>query len=332
VRKARPDLVFLLLVLALALLPSPASAYLKFGVRIGPTTVDIKWHRPIPYFVTERAVPGVDVTSFRDAVVRAFGTWQAVPTARVQSQFQGFTLAPPGVQDGRTTFGFLDRPDLDRVLAATSFLLDATTGEILEADVFFNTRFDWSVAPAGESGRVDLESIAVHEIGHLLGLGHSAIGETEMTPAGRRVIASGSVMFPIALSRGIVSDRQLQPDDMAGISDLYPAPGFTENTSSISGRVTKDGAGVFGAHLVAFNLRTGTLIGGFALNAQGEYVIGGLEPGTYVVRAEPLDDAETDSFFSGPVDVDFRVTYGTRVIIAPRGGGSDPVVVRVRPK
>lgn len=322
------------LIVALVAAGSPPSAlaYLKFGVRVGATVVDVKWNRPVPYFVTERAVDGVTVSQLRDAVTRAFGSWQAVASARVQSQFEALTIAPPGFQDGRTTLGFLDRPDLDRVLGATSFLLDATTGEIIEADVFFNTRFDWSTAPGGQPGRVDLESVALHEIGHLLGLGHSAIGETEMIPGGRRVIASGAVMFPIALSAGATADRQLQPDDIAGISDLYPAAGFAAETSTISGRVIKDGSGVFGAHVTAFNLETGVLIGGFALNPQGEFVVAGLQPGMYIVRAEPLDDADPASFVAGPIDVDFSVGYGRRVITAPRGAGSDPVEIEVMPK
>jgi hypothetical protein len=312
--------------------PTPAFAYLKFGAQVGSTVVDVRWNRPIQYFVTERNIPEISATDLRDAVGRAFTTWQSVSTAALQSQFQGFTIAPPGVQDERTTFGFLDRPDLDRVLGATSFLLDATTGEILEADVYFNTRFTWSVAPAGESGRIDLESIALHEIGHLLGLGHSAIGETEMTSTGRRVIASGAIMFPIAMSPGATADRQLQPDDIAGISDLYPGPQFVSTTSSISGRIIKNGAPVFGAHVVAMNLSTGALVGGFSLSAAGEYVIGGLPPGSYIVRVEPLDDADPESFFTGPVDVDFSVTLAPRVVIAPPGAGSDPIDIQVRPK
>lgn len=311
--------------------PAPAQAYLKYGVRVSTGVVDVRWNRPIPYFVTERSIPGVSVNQLRDVATRAFATWQAAPHTTIQSEFQGFTSAPPG-PDGRATIGFLDRPDLDRVLGATSFLLDASTGEILEADVFFNTRFDWSVAPSGEPGRVDLESVMLHEIGHLLGLGHSALGETEMVPGGRRVLASGAVMFPIAFAAGSIADRQLQPDDLAGISDLYPASSFAAATSSISGRITKNGSGIFGAHVTAVNLATGELIAGFSLNTQGEYVIAGLPPGSYVLRVEPLDDADTDAFFAGPVDVDFRVTYGARVVIAPQAGGADSLDIQVRPK
>ncbi|MGQ0736053.1 MAG: matrixin family metalloprotease [Acidobacteriota bacterium] len=312
--------------------PAGASAYLKFGVRAGGTVVAIRWSRPVTYFVTERGVPGVDATQFRDAVMRAFATWQRVPTASVQSQFLGVTSAPPGAQDGRSTLGFLDRPELDRVLGATSFLIDSASGEILEADVFFNARFEWSTAAAGEPGRVDLESVAVHEIGHLLGLGHSALGETELVAGGRRVIASGAVMFPIAFGSGSVADRVLQPDDEAGISDLYPAGDFRRMSGSIGGRVLKGGTGVFGAHVAAFNLATGALVGGFSLDASGEYAIAGLAPGLYVLRVEPLDDADTDAFLSGAIDVDFRVSYAERVVVAPAGGSPPPVDVTVRPK
>ena len=325
-------LVWLVIVGLVVASPRPVQAYLKFGVRIGGRVIDVRWNQPVRYFVNDTGVSGVTATDLQGAVTRAFGTWQDVPTASVQSQFLGFTQARPGEEDGRTTFGFLDRPELERVLGATSILIDAQTGEILEADVFFNARFTWSVAASGESGRIDLQSVAVHEIGHLLGLGHSAIGETEMAAGGRRVIASGAVMFPIAFAAGSIADRILQPDDRAGISDMYPRGDFDSESSSISGTITKNGAGVFGAHLEAFNLETGTIVGGFTLGTSGDFVIGGLEPGTYIVRAEPLDDADSESFFVGPIDVDFRVAYCPRVVIAPRGGNSDPARIEVRPK
>ena len=312
--------------------PSPAFAYLKFGVRVNGTLTNVRWNRPVAYFVNDLSGAGISPIQLRDALGRAFATWQAVPTASVQSQFLGFTQAAPGEEDGRTTFGFLERPDLDRVLGATSIMLDGQTGAIIEADVFFNSRFAWSTDANGEAGRVDLESVALHEIGHLLGLGHSAIGETEMVAGGRRVLGSGAVMFPIALSAGSIADRVLQPDDRAGMSDLYPRGDFDATASSISGRITKNGAGVFGAHIAALNLETGEIIGGFTLNAQGDYVIGALPPGAYVVRVEPLDDAEPESFFPGIVDVNYGVTYSSRVVIAPAASNAEGVDVQVRPR
>ena len=178
-----------------------------------------------------------------------------------------------------------------------------------------------------------VEGIALHEIGHLSGLGHSALGETESAASGgRRVLAADSVMFPIAFSIGSIAGRALTADDIAGISDLYPDNGFNEDTGSASGRVTKNGQGVLGAHVVAFDPATGDMVGNFSLDAQGQFSIAGLRPGPKVLRVEPLDDAEVTSFFDGPVDLAFVQKFFERLIVVPRGGDSGAVELRVAPK
>ena len=195
----------------------------------------------MPYFVGTRGGGGVSAGEFRDAVGRAFGVWEAVPSSAVRFTNAGVSDRPPSDNDGVTLLAFADRPELDRTLGATSYTIDVASGTLLEADVFFNAAFPWSVAPAGQAGRFDLETIATHEIGHLLGLGHSALGETEVVGSGRRVLSAGAVMFPIAFSPGNIDGRRLQPDDIAGASDIYPDGSFRDSTGSVSGRVTKNG-------------------------------------------------------------------------------------------
>jgi matrixin len=320
---------------AVFLIAEPASAYLKFGVSVSGRVVAVKWNRtPVPYFVTEGGVAGVATTNFSDAVARAFATWEAVPTATVSYRFAGFTSAVPDDEDGINVIGFRAAPELDRVLASTSLLIDDFTGELIEVDIFFNSAFPWSVAAGGESGRFDLESIAVHEIGHFNGLGHSAIGETEINGSGRRVIAAESVMFPLAQGRSDITGRTLKADDIAGVSDLYPGGDFERETGSISGRVTKNGAGSFGAHVVAFHPPSGRLVGNFSLTENGDFSISGLKPGPHIVRVEPIDDADTDSFFDSDshVDVDFRPAFFDKLVVVPSGGDSGSIEVKVVPK
>ncbi len=58
---------------------------------------------------------------------------------------------------------------------------------------------------------------------------------------------------------------------------------------------------------------------------------GGLSPGPHVLRVEPIDDADVESFFEAAraVDVDFRVGFIDRIVVVPRGGDSGEITLRV---
>lgn len=325
----------LIAVLAVCIFPQPLDAYLHFSFTRGTQTITLKWERmPIRWSARDRGVPGVASSDFQAAAARAFATWQGVPTASLSSQFAGFTGASPFDEDGVSVIGFDFLPD-DLVLGETGFLIDIFSSQIVEADILINSAFPWSAASAADPTRFDLESVLLHEIGHFFGLGHSALGETELRPDGsRRVLGSGAVMFPISLGRGSIRDRELQPDDIAGISDLYPNPEFEADTGIARGRVVRGSTGVIGAHVVAFHPESGDLIGAFTLNQEGEFEIAGLRPGPHIIRIEPLDDADLESFFDrrAPVDIGFLVTYHNRFFVAPRGARGESLTVAVRPK
>jgi hypothetical protein len=314
-----------------------AQAYLKIGFSVGNRVVSIRWNTlPIRYFVTNRDIEGVTAPQLQGVVDRAFATWQRVPGISLSSQFIGLTTSNPARGDGSTVIGFQARPDLDRVLGATNWVIDTTTGAVLESDIFLNSTFAWSTAPNGDPLRFDVESVTLHELGHLLGLGHSALGETQLRSPGpgRDVLGKRAVMFPIAYPRGIVLDRTLEADDIVGITDIYATSETERRLGSIAGKVTLNGAGVFGAHVTAFNSTTQTLIGGFTLNTQGEFVISSLEPGLYVVRVEPLDDADLDSFFDDDdnVNINFKPAYYAKLVAVPANGTSGSIEIKVQPK
>jgi hypothetical protein len=328
-------LVLGVIALCLALAADPR-AYLKLGAEVDGRVVGLKWAaQPVHYFVANADAPGVTALDLQRLAADAFATWAAVPRAAVSSDFGGFVDAPPVGDDGASVIGFVPLAGAPFTLASTSFTVDNGTGDLREADIAVNTAFDWSASPGGDASHYDLGFALLHEIGHLYGLGHSGLGETELTTEGRRrVLAKQAVMFPIAFPPGAVSDRALDPDDEAGLADLYPATGERRVVGAISGRVTREGAGLFGAHVTAFNPSTGSIVGSFTLGDDGAFVISGLAAGLYVVRAEPLDDEDLASFFddTSAVDIDFRPAFAPRLVAVPAGGSSRRVDITVTRK
>jgi len=128
-------------------------------------------------------------------------------TATVGS-ISGFTLG-----DGRPMLNFRDP-----VGACTGNCLAATftgyyqsrgngTFRITDADIVTNTAWNWASTGETCSGQeFYIEGVMVHEVGHLLGLGHTNV--------------SGATMFP-SVSACNNGPATIETDDRNGINDLY---------------------------------------------------------------------------------------------------------------
>ena len=73
----------------------------------------------------------------------------------------------------------------------------------IQGDAHFDDAETWTIAVPPPAGRIDLVTVAAHEFGHALGLGHSNVG--------------GSLMAPFYGG----PHRFLHSDDIAGIQTLY---------------------------------------------------------------------------------------------------------------
>lgn len=93
----------------------------------------------------------------------------------------------------------------DPGVLATTYLL--TNGPDRECDVLFCRNWNWNCGPGSSTfTQFDLQGVATHEFGHVLGLGHSSV--------------STATMY-YAVGYGDDSRRTLHQDDMDGLCSLY---------------------------------------------------------------------------------------------------------------
>jgi hypothetical protein len=220
---------------------------------------------------------------------QAFQAWQSVvpvslqqgadtaPTAKANQYDRvnlittntGPTDLPPGVYAYTYTFYFDDGgPGLVDPLGRPVLF----AGQIMEADMAFNSSFAFTTSTTVPSNQADLQSIATHEAGHFLGMDHAS--------------NASSTMFWSTVP-GYSYQRNLSTDDVAGISTLYPPASFASQ-GTLNGTVrTTANAPVYGAIVVAVNAN-GMPVASTVTDPGGAYSIQGLAPGSYTVYAEPL--------------------------------------------
>jgi hypothetical protein len=238
-------------------------------------------------------------TAVADVMQTGFSTWMASPNAAVAVSRGPDSNATSAGFDSSSSSNinlicFVCQGDFSKdveTLAVTITTIENSpggpdghggrtrfVGQILDADILFNPNNQFSTG--GGTGQ-DMLTVATHEIGHFLGLDHSAIVR--------------AVMFPFAPP----VETTLSYDDVAGISALYPKSSPDVPTGAIAGSVHMgSGSPVFGAHVFAES-QTAALPFGSAIRKtpigtmtapDGTYTISGLPADSYIVVAEPLDE------------------------------------------
>ena len=226
------------------LIPATGSAYVctrvvdSFGEDTGPS---LSWFsREVTFLVHADGTEDIDGTDEFDDLEESFRVWQALNMGTLTNGTCGLSgstdieFLPLNAADSlegvktdetRVGFNYLDQDNNNNliifhddnwphvgqsslIIALTTTTYNPLTGEIFDADIEFNTQnFPYS-SRLDSNTATDLMNATVHEVGHMLGLGHTDVLEATMYPRAET---------------GEILKRDLDCDDAAGILFKYPA-------------------------------------------------------------------------------------------------------------
>lgn len=168
----------------------------------------VKWKTfPVSYVINP-SNSGLSEEFATSTISTSAETWDAATSTELLND--AYTVnytAQYGIQNFENAIAFGDYPN-DGVIAVTSVWYTPVGRRIVEFDMLFNTRFTWGDA-AVNPAVMDLQNIAVHELGHGVGLADIYSSTcTEVTMYGYS-------------TEGETSKRTLEQPDITGLQKMY---------------------------------------------------------------------------------------------------------------
>jgi hypothetical protein len=266
------------------------------------TARKIKWPRKTieVAFSTSLQTPGANIKPDSDVVGaarRALARWSSLSNINfIVTWSPATSVSPADAGDGISLLTIATTPENEAFNSAattgrTRVFFDPETGNIAEADISINPRpkaedgTELQFSTDGTPGTYDLEATFTHEIGHLLGLDHSAVLSSTMQA---RQAYNGTFGLPA------LTERTLSEDDRQKVVSLY---GSRLKSGRIEGRLIDNrtsGAltALNGVNVWAENVVNGRVIASDVTADDGTYRLEGLTPGQYrVIVSAPSDSA-----------------------------------------
>jgi hypothetical protein len=157
------------------------------------------------------------------------------------------------------------------VIGVTKVRFSVSRGTIVEGDLQFDDnsflfKTSGSNNLSSNPKQINLNDVAVHELGHFFGLDHSSVRNSTM-------------LFAVAEEMQDTKD-----DDMMGLYSLYKPSNLSQITGKLVGSVRDENSQpVFGAVVFALDARTLKIVASELSNVNGAFEFCALPAGSYVI-------------------------------------------------
>lgn len=183
--------------------------------------------------------------------------------------------------------------------------------KVFDGDSFNQGNFRQGIAVFGNGlisdDTAEIVGVLVHELGHLLGLGHPLLNQ-QLYRNDILGLNDASIFLATMDTNLPWSRDNLNPDDMAGIAALYPNDQFFDELGAVGGEVRKsDGTPMTHANVIVRNIvdpwcDAYSILSGISCDfsstdiceqysmTDGSFFIEGLPPGSYTLEVEGFED------------------------------------------